>query len=226
MFENFQGCFLVKFLRATNVYLYTCSNFLNHITSHWDHHHGHVKVVENIITIQVNPLQQLFRITWEAIKRIPEDTSKLECLGFEWMEYMKKRFRRWDALHLLHDMSIDTSTNEVSLQGQCIVTLEICKHSHFMYCVAYIAPNYKTIFVTKHGNGTRWYMLEPIPSSTICNIPFRWFSSHSLLCKVKCWGHNKKDSLTMHIFPWTSVGVIVSIIHFTTFKFVFRKLSI
>ena len=58
--------------QATNVYLYTCSDFLNHITSHWHHCHGHIKVVENIITIQVNPSEQLFSIMWEASKRIPK----------------------------------------------------------------------------------------------------------------------------------------------------------
>mgnify|MGYP007084834127 CR=1 FL=1 len=103
-------------------------------------------------------------------------------------------------MHCICFVILDSSTNEVSLQVQCIVTLEICKHSHFMYCVAYVAPNYKAIFITKQGYGTHWYMSELIPLSTICTIAFKWFSSHSLLCKKWSGGGTRKKIPSKCIF--------------------------
>ena len=102
------------------------------------------------------------RIAWEASKKIQKThKSKILCSG--WMQDLEKWFGRWDARHLLHDASLDSSVNDVFLQRQCIITWEKCGGSRFTNYTINVAPNYKTIFFAKRGSRTHRYMLEPIP---------------------------------------------------------------
>ena len=41
-----------------------------------------------------------------------------------WMKEMNKLFGKWDASHLLHDMSMDYFVNYVFLKQQCIIAWE------------------------------------------------------------------------------------------------------
>ena len=55
-------------------------------------------------------LHRLPRIAWEASKKIQKThKSKILCSG--WMQDMEKWFGRWDATHLIHDASLDSSVN-------------------------------------------------------------------------------------------------------------------
>ena len=47
------------------------------------------------------------------------------------MQDLEKWFGRWDATHLLHDASQDSSVNEAFLQRQCIMTWDKCGGSRF-----------------------------------------------------------------------------------------------
>ena len=57
----------------------------------------------------------------EASKKM-QKTHKTKILCSGWIQDMKKWFGGWDATHLLHDASLDSSTNEAFLQRQCIMT--------------------------------------------------------------------------------------------------------
>ena len=62
---------------------------------------------------------------------------------------MEKWFGTWDAIHLLHDASLDSSVNEAFLQCQCIMTWDKGGGLHFTYYTTHVAPDYKTIFFTE-----------------------------------------------------------------------------
>ena len=83
------------------------------------------------------------------------------------MQDMNKWFGRWDAIHLLHDASLDSSINDAFLQCQCVMTWDKCGGSHFTHYTTDVAPNYNAIFFADQGNHTHRYMLEPIPLSAI-----------------------------------------------------------
>ena len=79
---------------------------------------------------------------------------------------MKKWFGKWNASHLLHDASIDSSRNVVfcNANKSCFEKMWRLMFHTFN---TYIAPNYKTIFIT-YG-----YMLDPIPLSAITpSLPY------------------------------------------------------
>ena len=57
--------------------------------------------------------------------------SKIVCSG--WMQDMEQWFGGWDATHLIHDTSLDSSVNEAFLQPQCIITCQNCGGSHFAH---------------------------------------------------------------------------------------------
>ena len=65
------------------------------------------------------------------------------------MQDMEKWFGRWDATHLIHDASLDSSVNEAFLQRQCIMTWGKCGGSHFTHYTTDVLLNYKTIFFTE-----------------------------------------------------------------------------
>ena len=77
---------------------------------------------------------------------------------------------RWDATHLLHDASLDSSVNEAFLQHRYIMTWDKCGGSCFTHYTTDVATNYKTIFFAERGNCTRRYMLELIPLSATRTI--------------------------------------------------------
>ena len=58
-----------------------------------------------------------------------------------------KWFCRWDATHLLHDASLDSSVNEAFLQHQCITTWEKCGGAHFTHYTTRVASKYKTVHI-------------------------------------------------------------------------------
>ena len=161
--------------QATNVYLYTCSDFLNHITSHWHHCHGHIKVVENIITIQVNPSEQLFSIMWEASKRIPKTHQNSDSWVLNgWKQQdMKKWFEKWDASHMLHDMLIDYFMNVFVFCNANVSQLGKYMEFHVSHIILQmLCQNSKPFFFFQQGNYSHQYMLvESIFSHTyITNV--------------------------------------------------------
>ena len=54
-------------------------------------------------------------------------THKSKILSSGWMQDMEKWFGRWDATHLLHDVSLDSFVNEAFLQCQRIMTWDKCE---------------------------------------------------------------------------------------------------
>ena len=127
------------------------------------------RVVECMLEVQKSPSHRLPRIAWEANKKI-QKTHKRNILCSGWMQDLEKWLGRWDARHLLHDVSLDSSVNEAFLQHQCIMTWDKWGGSHFTHYTTNVAPNYKTIFFVEWGSHTHRYMLEPIPISTIRTI--------------------------------------------------------
>ena len=121
------------------------------------------RVVAYMFKVKKSPSHRLPRIAWEARKKI-QNTHKSKILCSGWMQDMEKWFRRWDATHLLHDASLDSSVNEAFLQRQCIMTWEKCGGSRFTHYITHVA------LTTERGNRTHRYMLEPIPLSVIRTI--------------------------------------------------------
>ena len=89
------------------------------------------------------------RIAWEASKKTHK--SIILCSG--WMQDMEKWFGRWDATHLLHDASLDSSVNEAFLQRHCIMTWDKCGGSHFTHYTTHVAANYKP-YSSQNGDST------------------------------------------------------------------------
>ncbi|MCO5590826.1 hypothetical protein L7F22_044801 [Adiantum nelumboides] len=141
------------------------------------------RVVEYMIKMRQNPSHQLPTIAWEASKKV-QKTHKSKILSSGWMQDIKKWFGRWDALHLLHDASIDSQVNEAFLQRQCITAWEKSGGSRFIHYTTHIAPNYKTMFFAERRNHTHTYMLDPIPLSAIRTIAAIRLTSHFLRCKI------------------------------------------
>ena len=83
------------------------------------------------------------------------------------MQDMKKWFGRWDATHLLHDASLDSSINEAFLQCRCIMTWDKCGGSRFTHYTTHVARNYQNHILAERGNHTHRYMLEPTQLSAI-----------------------------------------------------------
>ena len=110
------------------------------------------RVVLYMLKVQKCPSHRLPRIVWEASKKI-QKTHKNKILGSGWMQDMEKWFDRWDATHLLHDASLDSS-KKAFLQRECIMTWNTCGGSCFTHYTTHVAPNYKTIFFTEQGNCT------------------------------------------------------------------------
>ena len=120
--------------------------------------------------------------------RILKNFPHIDFLELHGKQDMEKWFGRWDATHLIHDASLDSSVNEAFLQRQCIMTWEKCGGSRFTHYTTHVAPNYKTIFFTERGNRMHRYMLEPIPLSAIRTIASMRLSSHALRCETGHWG--------------------------------------
>ena len=112
--------------------------------------------------------------------------SKILCS--DWMQDLEKWFGRWDATHLLHDASLDSSVNEAFLQHRYIMTWDKCGGSCFTHYTTDVATNYKTIFFAERGNRTHIYIFEPIPLSAIRTIASIWLSSHALRYETGRWG--------------------------------------
>ena len=109
------------------------------------------------------------------------------------MQDMEKWFGRWDATHLIHDASLDSSVNETFLQRQC-------GGSRFTHYNTHVAPNYKTIFFVERGNRTHRYMLEPIPLSSIRTIASMRRGVGAQVMRVVDYAHfalNKSKSLSI-----------------------------
>ena len=70
---------------------------------------------------------------------------------FRLVQDMEKWFARWDATHLLHDASLDSSISEAFVQHQCIMTWDKSRGSRFTNYTTHVAPNYKTIFFAERG---------------------------------------------------------------------------
>ena len=84
------------------------------------------RVVAYMLKVQHKPSSdRLPKIAWAASKKI-QKTHKSKILCSDWMEDINKWFKRWDAIHLLNDASIDSSVNEAFLQCQCITEWERC----------------------------------------------------------------------------------------------------
>ena len=97
---------------------------------------------------------------------------------------MEKWFGGWDATHLLHDVSLDTSVNEAFCNTNVSWHGGKCGGSHFTHYTAYVAPNYKTNIFTEQGNHTHRYMLESILLSAIWTIASMRLTLHSLRCEM------------------------------------------
>ena len=95
-----------------------------------------------------------------------------------------KWFGRWNATHLLHDASLDSSVNKAFLQCQCSMTWDKCGGSRFTHYTTHVAPNYKSIFFAERGNCTHRYMLEPIPLFAIRTIASMQLNSHAFPCET------------------------------------------
>ena len=120
-------------------------------------------------SIQIYIYTRRFRHFWVLSLSLSLSLSLFLCFG--WMRDMEKWFRRWDATHLLHDASLDSSVNEAFLQRQYIMSWDKCGGSRFTHYTTHVAPNYKiSIFFAERGNRTHRYMLEPIPLSAIRTI--------------------------------------------------------
>ena len=76
------------------------------------------RVIKYILKAQKKSSNQPPRITWEASKKIPK--RKMKSLSPKMVQDMNKWFAKWDASHLLHDVLIDSSMNDV-FQFQCII---------------------------------------------------------------------------------------------------------
>ena len=90
------------------------------------------RVVAYMFKVQKRLSHRLPRIAWDASKKI-QKTHKSKKLCSGWMQDMEKWFGRWDATHLIHDASLDSSVNEAFLQRQCIMTWEQCGGSRFTH---------------------------------------------------------------------------------------------
>ena len=73
------------------------------------------RVVEYMLKVHKSPSHRLPRIAWEVSKMIQNTCYKSKILYFNWMQDMEIWFGRWDATHLLHDTSLDSSINEAYL---------------------------------------------------------------------------------------------------------------
>ena len=117
------------------------------------------------------------------------------------MQDIEKWFGRWDARHLLHDASLDSSVNYAFLQFQCIMTWDKCGGSHFTHYTTHVTPNYKIIFFTERGNRTHRYMLEHISLSTIQTIASMRLSSRALWCETGRWGTSDESGRLCTLCP-------------------------
>ena len=72
------------------------------------------RVVEYMLKVQKSPSHRLPRIACEVRKNI-QKMYKSKMLCSDWMQDLEKWFGRWDATHLLHDASLDSSVNEAFL---------------------------------------------------------------------------------------------------------------
>ena len=131
-------------------------------------------------------------------KQKDKKTHKCKVLCSSWMPDMEKWFGRWDATHLLHDVSLDSS---VMRQCECIMTWDKCGGSHFTHYTTHVAPNYKTIFFVEWGNRTNRYMLEPIPLSTVRTNASMRLSSHALRCETGRWGTSDESVRLCRLCP-------------------------
>ena len=151
--------------------------------------------------IQKSPSHQLSRNVWESSKKI-QKTHKSKILCSVWMQDIEKWFGRWDARHLLHDASLDSSVNEAFLQRQCIMTWDKCGGSRFTHYTTNVASNYKTIFFAERGSRTHRYMLELIPLASIRTIAFMRLSSHAFQCETGgCWGTSDESGRLCTLCP-------------------------
>ena len=105
--------------------------------------------------------------------KIIEDTK----ISFLVLDRLKKWYGRWDVLHLLHDVPLDSLMNEDLLQctiyHDMVETMEADSPESTHY-IAYVVLNYKTLFFYKQGNYTR-------RRNTTQPIPFCSLSTQSLL---------------------------------------------
>ncbi|MCO5587893.1 hypothetical protein L7F22_041845 [Adiantum nelumboides] len=120
-FENVQKRFLTNFLQVKTQTPYML--LLLESGSLPIEVMGMERVVEYMIKMRLNPSHRLPTIAWEASKKV-QKTHKSKILSLGWMQDIKKWFGRWDALHLLHDASIDSQVNGAFLQRQCITAWE------------------------------------------------------------------------------------------------------
>ena len=67
-----------------------------------------------------------------------QNIHKRKLLCSSCMQDMEKWFRRWEATHLLHDASLDSSVNEACLQRQCIMTWEKCGGSRIKHIIPHM----------------------------------------------------------------------------------------
>ena len=138
------------------------------------------------------------RIAWEASKKTHK--SIILCSG--WMQDMEKWFGRWDATHLIHDASLDSSINEAFLQRQCIMTWDTCGGSPFTHYTTHVALNYKTTFFVERGNRvSHRFMLETIQLCTIQTIASMRLSSHALRCEMGHWGTGDESDRLCTLCP-------------------------
>ena len=124
----------------------------------------------------------------EYVLKVQKRTHKGKILCSGSMQDIVKWFGRWDATHLLHDASLDSSVNEAFLQHRYIMTWDKCGGSCFTHYTTDVATNYKTIFFAERGNRTHIYIFEPIPLSAIWTIASIWLSSHALRYETGRWG--------------------------------------
>ena len=116
-----------------------------------------------MLKVKKSPLHQLQRLAWDAIKKI-QKTHKRKLLCSCWMQAMGKWFGNWDVTHLLHDTSIHSLINDVLFNAKVSCheeNVEAHVHVARVYTTN-VAPNFKTMFFTKHGNHKHQYKLEPI----------------------------------------------------------------
>ena len=158
------------------------------------------RVVQYMLNVQKCPSHRLPRIVWEESKKIPK-THKSKFFCSSWMQDIEEWFGRWDATHLIHDASLDSSVNEAFLQRQFIMKWEKCGGSRFTHYTTHVAPNYKTIFFAKRGNCTHQYMVEPIPLSVIRTIASMRLSSHALRCETGRWGTSDESGRLCTLCP-------------------------
>ena len=126
----------------------------------------------------------------------------------------------------LHDESTYSSINESCMQHQHLTTWERCRSSCFTLYIAYVAPNYKTIFFSERGNCIHRYTLEPILLSTICNVVSLWLSAHSLRCEMEHWAEGKETHWPCIFFFEQGREQLVSIPHFDTMYCIWPHLSL